>query len=69
MYDIIKSNADIEPCLSVVMPVYNEGPTVTRIIKSVLAQRLVQQLIIVDDCSTDNTWQSLQAIALTDKRI
>ncbi|HEX4343519.1 MAG TPA: glycosyltransferase family 2 protein [Verrucomicrobiae bacterium] len=65
----IKSNADIEPCLSVVMPVYNEGATVTEMIKIVLAQRPVQQLVIVDDCSSDNTWEKLQAVAKTDARI
>ena len=65
----IKSNADIEPCLSVVMPVYNEGATVRAMIENVLAQRLVQQLVIVDDRSTDNTWEVLQAAARTDTRI
>ena len=45
----IKSNADIEPCLSVVMPVFNEAATVADVIKTVLAQRPVQQLVIVDD--------------------
>ena len=69
MRDIIKSNADIQPCVSVVMPVFNEGATVTEIINTVLAQQLVKQLIIVDDCSTDNTWENLQAVARTDSRI
>ena len=55
----IKSNADIEPCLSVVMPVYNEAATVAEVIKVVLAQRPVQQLVIVDDASTDGTWDKL----------
>jgi glycosyltransferase involved in cell wall biosynthesis len=69
MRDVIKSNADIPPCLSVVMPVFNEGVTVTEIIKLVLAQPLVKQLVVVDDCSTDKTWECLQAIARTDDRI
>ena len=46
-------------CLSVIMPVYNEGPTVTRIIERVLAQPEVAELVIVNDCSTDDTWAVL----------
>jgi glycosyltransferase involved in cell wall biosynthesis len=65
----IKSNADIEPCLSVVMPVYNEVATVAEVIKVVLAQRLVQQLVIVDDASTDGTWEKLQAATNGDARV
>jgi glycosyltransferase involved in cell wall biosynthesis len=65
----IKSNADIEPCLSVVMPVFNEAATVGEVIKTVLAQRPVQQLVIVDDCSKDGTWDKLQPLAKTDSRI
>ena len=65
----IKSNADIEPCLSVVMPVYNEVATVAELIKIVLAQRPVRQLIIVDDASTDGTWEKLQAATNGDARV
>ena len=65
----IKSNADIEPCLSVVMPVFNEAATVADVIKTVLAQRPVQQLVIVDDASTDGTWEKLQPLATGDPRI
>jgi len=65
----LPSNADLEPCLSVVMPVFNEAATVRDIVQTVLAQRPVQQLIIVDDGSTDGTWDLLQAAARTDPRI
>jgi glycosyltransferase involved in cell wall biosynthesis len=65
----IKSNTDVEPCLSVVMPVYNEAATVADVIKTVLAQRPVQQLIIVDDCSNDGTWEKLQPLAQKEPRI
>jgi len=59
----IESNADIEPCLSVVMPVYNEANTIGEVVSLVLAQRPVQQLVIVDDASTDGTWEKIQTLA------
>jgi len=65
----IKSNADVEPCLSVVMPVFNEAATVADVIKTVLAQRPVQQLVIVDDASNDGTWEKVQPLAQTESRI
>ena len=65
----IKSNADVEPCLSVVMPVFNEAATVADVIKAVLAQRPVQQLVIVDDASSDGTSEKLQPLTTGDSRI
>jgi glycosyltransferase involved in cell wall biosynthesis len=65
----IKSNNDIEPCLTAVMPVYNEAATVAEVIKVVLAQRPVQQLVIVDDASKDGTWNILQPLAEKEPRI
>lgn len=41
--------------LSVVMPCYNEQRTVATIVDMVLASPLVGELIVVDDCSTDQT--------------
>jgi glycosyltransferase involved in cell wall biosynthesis len=51
------------------MPVYNEAATVAEVIKVVLAQRPVQQLVIVDDCSKDGTWDQLQPLAQNEPRI
>lgn len=65
----IKSNADIEPCLSVVMPVFNEAATVVGVIMVVLAQRPVRQLVIADDASTDGTRDKLQPQAEGEPRI
>jgi glycosyltransferase involved in cell wall biosynthesis len=65
----IKSNADIEPCLSVVMPVFNEADTVAAVVKTVLSQRPVQEFVIVDDCSTDGTWDKLQPLAQNEPRV
>jgi len=51
------------------MPVYNEAATVVEVIQSVLAQRPVQQLVVVDDCSQDGTWERLQPLAQIEPRI
>jgi glycosyltransferase involved in cell wall biosynthesis len=64
-----KANADLEPCLSVIMPVYNEAATVAEVVRMVLAQRPVQQLVIVDDCSQDGTWNQLLSLAQNEPRI
>jgi glycosyltransferase involved in cell wall biosynthesis len=65
----VNSNDEIEPCLTAVMPVYNEAATVADVVKAVLAQRPVQQLVIVDDCSQDGTWNQLQELAQLEPRI
>jgi len=65
----IKSNADIEPCLSAVMPVYNEAATVAEVIAVVLGQRPAPQLVIVDDASKDGTWEKLQAATSGNPRV
>lgn len=48
--------------ISVIMPAYNEEDTILKVVEAVLAQDLVHQLVIVDDCSTDNTFKNLQGI-------
>ncbi len=65
----IKSNADVEPCLSVVMPVFNEAATAVGVVQLVLAQRPVREIIIVDDASSDGTWEKLQPLAQTGPRV
>ncbi len=59
----------VNSCLSVVMPLYNEAATVGQVISTVLQQRLVQELVIVDDASTDGSWEVLQKIQQQDARI
>lgn len=56
------SNDQIEPCLTAVMPVYNEAATVEDVVTHVLAQRPVRELIVVDDASKDGTWERLEAL-------
>ena len=58
-----------ERCLGVVIPVYNEEKTLHLIVEKVLARPEVAELVIVNDCSSDGTWQTMQGLAKTDDRI
>jgi len=51
------------PCLSVIMPVYNEASTVEEVIRKVLQQPEVEELITVDDASRDGTGEVLRNLA------
>lgn len=48
---------------SVIVPVYNREKSISRTIKSVLDQTYKDfELIVVDDCSTDNSWDIISEI-------
>jgi glycosyltransferase involved in cell wall biosynthesis len=57
------------PCLSVVMPCYNEVRTIKDCVDAVLASPWVEELIIVDDGSTDGTREVLATISESKVRI
>ncbi len=55
---------------SVIMPVYNAGKFLVETIESIINQTYQNwELIAVDDCSTDNSWEVLQKYSQEDKRI
>ena len=56
-------------CLGVVIPVYNEEKTLHIIVEKVLARPEVGELVMVNDCSSDGTWTTMQELAKSDDRI
>jgi glycosyltransferase involved in cell wall biosynthesis len=53
----------VNPKLSVVIPVYNEKDTIFEILRRVSESPINKEIVVVDDCSTDGTRQTLQALA------
>lgn len=49
--------------VTLVIPCYNAADTITRTIESALAQTVPVRIIVVDDCSTDNSFQVVSALA------
>ena len=50
--------------LSIVIPAYNEGATIVKILEQIeaveLLSNLAKEVIVVDDCSEDNTAHAVQ---------
>lgn len=53
----------------VVIPVFNEALTVSTVIEKVLQQSCVRQVVVVDDCSRDQTRSVLERLARQDGRV
>ena len=56
-----------DACLSVVVPCYNEVDTVATLLKRVLDEPCVAEVIVVDDCSTDGSTDIIASF--TDSRV
>ena len=48
------------PSLTVVIPVFNEEHTIGTILKTVANSELVNEIVIINDCSTDNSKQVIK---------
>lgn len=55
--------------LSVLIPAYNERATIEELLRTVLTERIVSQVVIVDDGSTDGTREFLEGVTETDDRV
>jgi glycosyltransferase involved in cell wall biosynthesis/ubiquinone/menaquinone biosynthesis C-methylase UbiE len=61
------SALDPHPCLSVVVPCYNEGPTVAAVLRQVLASPWTGEVVVIDDGSTDES--AAQVLTVDDPRV
>lgn len=66
---MITSQSTNTPVLSVVVPVFNEEGTVIQVLRRVLDQPEVAEVVVVDDASTDGTWQRIEAAAAEEPRL
>lgn len=63
-------NNECKELISILMPTYNVEKFVEEAVQSILVQTYKNfELIIVDDCSTDETFEILQRLATEDDRI
>ncbi|HEX2061697.1 MAG TPA: glycosyltransferase [Thermoanaerobaculia bacterium] len=51
------------PLLSVIVPLYNERATVRELLGRVLAQPMTKEIIVVDDCSRDGSYELVAELA------
>jgi len=60
----------MDPRVSVVIPVFNGARHVARAIRSALGQTIRSiEVLVADNCSTDDTWSVLQGLAAADDRV
>jgi glycosyltransferase involved in cell wall biosynthesis len=57
------------PCLSVVVPAYNEGATLAAVVEKLLQLPRVLEVVVVDDCSSDSTPEVARRLAAGDARV
>jgi glycosyltransferase involved in cell wall biosynthesis len=58
------------PKISVIIPTYNSSLFIKRAVQSVISQTFTDwELLVVDDCSTDNTTELVNEFAKNDSRI
>lgn len=61
------------PEVSVVIPVYNNAPTLGTVVEQVIEHMTANgrsvEVVLVDDCSSDGSWASIETLAESDARV
>ena len=57
------------PLLSVIIPCYNERGTVLELLRRVVAVPIPKEIIVIDDCSTDGSFDLVAGFAATEPSI
>jgi glycosyltransferase involved in cell wall biosynthesis len=55
--------------LSVIIPAFNEEDTISIILKKVHLLKKLKEIIVVDDCSTDNTCREVEKLGFSNVRL
>ena len=67
---VSKASVKKMPAISVILPVYNAESYLNAAIESILKQTFTDfECIIIDDASTDKSWEIIQHYAKNDSRI
>jgi len=69
MNRMLRKDDRAHPCLSVVVPAYNESATIEQLLGRVLASPWTAEVLVVDDGSTDTTADLVEKLAEADGRI
>lgn len=60
---------EMNRCLSVIIPAYNEEATIAHVVRQVLRLETVAEVIVVNDCSHDKTEEIVRELAATEPRV
>ena len=55
--------------VSVIIPVYNAAPFVEKAVRSALMQEEVKEVLVIDDGSTDGSWEIVQRLTNEERRV
>lgn len=66
---MLKEQQLLGPCLSVVVPAYNEEATLAHVVRKLLTLSELLEVVIVDDCSRDGTPEICAELVRHDTRV